>query len=445
MHAYAPPGTDQPLIEASYSHLQNLSPLYNGLMIYDPETDETDDLVCDLCTRWEVSDGGQTFTYYLNPDANWSDGTPVTAEDVVFTFESIVDPDQFGDLWEGHKTRSHTGLIKPYYETSEAIDDKTVKITLKFPASDWQPTIALQGMKIAPRHIILGEGKMQGLANPEDLVTSGPFRHEKFVTDVYNNYVKNEDYFKEGKPFIDGMIQFIIVDAGSILAAFAAEQVLMTNGNVDNLGSIESRQFLDDHGDRYNVFFEGPAGAYHVMMNTDKKPFDDPKVRRAINLAINRQEIIEAISGGDYLLGLPLPPGAWYGRTLEEAEEIPGYRLLDGKKHREDRAEARRLMEEAGFPFPDGFQTTITLRRVALYVEVGTMIAEQLKKYLGITSVINVMDSEAGQAAFLAGNYKYAVQGSTIAYSGPDAAFGTTHIDGGLLGYTWARGKNTET
>lgn len=266
MHAYSAPVTAQPLIEATYSHLQNISPLYNGLLIYDPETDDTDDLVCDLCTSWEMSGDGQTFVYYLHPDANWSDGVPVTAEDVVFTFESIVDPDQFGDLWEGHKTRSHTGMVKPYYKSARAMDDKTVEITLQFAASAWHPTIALQGMKIAPKHVILGEGKMQGLANPEDLVTSGPFRHVEFVRDVSNEYVKNEDYFKEGRPYIDGMIQYIIVDVGSIVAAFAAEEVLMTNGNVDNLGSIESKQFRDDHGDRYNVYFVSPAGAYHVMI-----------------------------------------------------------------------------------------------------------------------------------------------------------------------------------
>ena len=443
MHAYTAPVTDQPLIEATYSHLQNLSPLYNGLLIYDPETDETDDLVCDLCTSWEISEDGRTFVYHLHPDANWSDGAPVTADDVVFTFDSIVDPDQFGGLWEGHKTRSHTGLVKPYYESSRAIDDKTVEITLQFAASAWHPTIALQGMKIAPRHMILDQGKMQGLARPEDLVTSGPFRHLVFDKDVSNEYVKNEDYFKEGRPYIDGMIQFIIVDVGSIVAAFAAEQVLMTNGNVDNMGSIESKQFLDDHQDKYNVYFVGPAGAYHVMMNTEQKPFNDPRVRRAIILAINRQDIIETFSGGDYTLGLPFPPGTWYGRTLEEAEEVPGYRLVNGEKPRVDLVEAKRLMKEAGLP--DGFETTLTLRQAELYVEVGTAIAQQLENALGIKSVINIMESAAGRAAFLAGDYKFAVQGSAITYSGPDPAFATIHIDGGLLGDTWARGKNTTT
>ena len=64
--------------------------------MYDPETDDTDDLVCDLCTRWEMSEDGKTFVYYLHPDANWSDGAPVTAEDVVFTVEKARESIQIG-------------------------------------------------------------------------------------------------------------------------------------------------------------------------------------------------------------------------------------------------------------------------------------------------------------------------------------------------------------
>ena len=112
MHAYAPPVT-APLIAAGYSHLQNLSPLYDGLLIYDPETDDPAEIICDICTSWEISYDGRTFVYYLNPDATWSDGAPVTSEDLVFTLESIVDPGQFGELWAGHDGRPQTGLIKP--------------------------------------------------------------------------------------------------------------------------------------------------------------------------------------------------------------------------------------------------------------------------------------------------------------------------------------------
>ena len=143
MQAYGPPTTSAPLIQAGFNHMMNISALYNGIMIYDPETADPDDITCDICTSWSVSEDGKTFVYNLHPDATWSDGVPLTADDVVFTLESIVDPDQFDPLWEGHKRRGHSGLIKPYYESSRAIDDKTVEITLMFAAGDWHPVIGL--------------------------------------------------------------------------------------------------------------------------------------------------------------------------------------------------------------------------------------------------------------------------------------------------------------
>ena len=283
---------------------------------------------------------------------------------------------------------------------------------------------------------------MQGLAKPEDMVTSGPFRHVEFIKDVSNEYIRNPDYFKEGRPYIDGMMHFIIIDVGSIIAAFASEQVLMSVGNVDNMGSIESKQFLDDYGDRYNVYFVGPAGAYHLMFNTEKTPFDDPRVRKAINLAVNRQDIIEIFSVGDYTLGLPFPPGTWYGRTLEEAEQVPGFRLdSNGKKHPDDLAEARRLLAEAGFP--DGFKTTMTLLRAVLYVDIGTVIAQQLEEYLNIESELRLMEAGAGLQAWGSGDYEYGMQAHSLPYSSPDAGFASTKLTGGALGDIWARGQNT--
>ena len=440
MHTYSAPVTSRPLPEATYSHMIAIAPLYNQIMEYNPETADPNDIRCDLCTTWELSDDGLTYTYHFHEEARWSDGHPITSKDIIFSLESIYDPDmpKFGDLWNGHKTRSRSGLWKPYYESSRALDDYTIEVKLKYPAAAWHPALAVEPAKMMPEHVVT-QGKLQGFAETENLVTSAAFRFEDFTKDVSWEYVKNPDYFKDGRPYIDGMVAYIIVDPGSIIAAFVAGQVLMTNGTVNNLSSIEAKQFKEDHGDTHDVYFAGPGGSYVFMMNTEKAPFNDARVRRAMSLAINRQEIIETISVGDFQLGHPFPPGTWFGPTLEEAEQAPGMRLLNGAKHPDDIAEAKRLLADAGLA--DGFESEIMLRRALLYVDVGTIIAQQLKRYLNVNLEIRVVESAAGQQEYKSSTYTTAVQGKSLPFMDPDAAF-VEYKSGGLIGEAWARAQN---
>ncbi len=134
------------------------------------------------------------------------------------------------------------------------------------------------------------------------------------------------------------------------------------------------------------------------MLNTTVKPFDDPKVRRAIYLAIHRQPILETISAGKGWLGVPLPPGQWYSMSREEAAQAPGFRELNGEKHPEDLAEARRLMKEAGLE--NGFDTVITARIAIQYPEVAELVSEQLERFLNIRSKVRTLEAAAGFEAY---------------------------------------------
>ena len=93
LHAYTAPTTARPLPEATHSGMISLSPLYNQMVEYNPETDDTLDLRCDLCKTWEISEDGLTRTYHLYEEARWSDGEPLNAEDIIFSIDAIVDPD----------------------------------------------------------------------------------------------------------------------------------------------------------------------------------------------------------------------------------------------------------------------------------------------------------------------------------------------------------------
>ena len=203
MHAYAAPPTAHPLPAATHRHMMALSPMFNQIMEFNPETDDPLDLRCDLCRTWELSEDGLTYTYHLYEDARWSDGEPLNAEDLIFSIDSIADPDKFGDLWEGLKMRPRSGMWRPYYESSRAVDDYTVEIKLKYPSPAFQFALSMEPAKMFPEHQV-SQGKFQGFANTDHLVTSGPFRFVDFTKDVSWEYKKNPDYFKEGRPYLDG-------------------------------------------------------------------------------------------------------------------------------------------------------------------------------------------------------------------------------------------------
>ena len=103
MQQYA--GVRQRGIYQSSITIMNQAPLMSMLVTYDPTTPDQTDIVCDLCTSWELAADGVTYTFRLNPDAKWHDGVPVTARDVVFSFDAMVNPDQF-EILRGRSTSS---------------------------------------------------------------------------------------------------------------------------------------------------------------------------------------------------------------------------------------------------------------------------------------------------------------------------------------------------
>ena len=192
--------------------LAHPAPAYNGLMEYNPETDDLADIRCDLCTDWELADDGVTYTFFLYPDAVWNDGTPVTAEDVAFSFERMVDP-------EDARPGSTVHVIRPLYESSRAVDENTVEIKTKFPAPIFLPFISSEYFKIVSKQHVeaIPDGELKLF---ETINGSGPFRVDSFDREVKIEYVRNNDYFKPGLPYFDAISLFVFSDLGTALAAY---------------------------------------------------------------------------------------------------------------------------------------------------------------------------------------------------------------------------------
>jgi glutathione transport system substrate-binding protein len=429
--------------EWGYTHMKNAGPMFNGLIQFNPETEEIGDLAGDLAESWELLPDGLTYVFRLK-DATWHDGKPVTAEDVAFSMDSLVCPTCFEIMKE--QTRSSTIMIKTSYSpgNARAVDEKTVEITLNFPAPGFLPKMAIATLVVQPKHSVLDEGKLQTVYVSEDLNGSGPFKHLGYTKDVKNEYEKWDGYWKESYPRIDGMTHFIIKDPTSVIAAYKSGQVLRPIA-ISGLTPLQMLELQKDLEQTHTTYWAGPTGLRGLVLNTTKAPFNDQRVRHAISLAINRQSIIQTMSGGMEMLGTPLPPGLWFSYTEEEAAQFPGFRELNGEKHPEDIAEAKRLMEAAGYP--DGFDVELATRSSAGgdYADIVALVAEQLKKHLNINATLKLYDSAAGYAQYDLGNFQFFAQGSSFNLADPDGVMRRYHekttfarwAGGGAVGQGW--------
>jgi peptide/nickel transport system substrate-binding protein len=360
-----------------------ISKMYNQLLKRNPL--KPDEMIGDLAQSWEATEGGNAYIFRIHDGIQWWDGEPLTAEDVAFSIHRMIDP---------QARRPRSGFIRNYVEKAEVLDPTTVKVSLKFPAAAFFSYMGSDYMSIVPKHVIEAGVDINKFDN---IVGSGPWKITDFRQGSDYEFVKNEDYFKEGLPYFDGIKVFIIPDPGRAIASFLAQQVLICGFPYCNFIPEEFEQLEQQGSDILKVWWEPPSIIGYLNLNVNHKPLDDPRVRRAIHLAIDRDELLEAGGGGRWTIGSVLHPSFSIGE--EEIRQLPGFR----KPKDEDIAEAQRLLAEAGYPGGQGFPplTAIARTSVAFYADAGAIIKQQLKDALGIDTItIQVMESAAGMVAY---------------------------------------------
>ena len=425
------PGVWDPHRSPSGASMAAISKAYNQVLQWNPI--EAGEIIGDLAETWEVLDEGHTFLFRINDGIRWWDGETLDAEDVAFSINRMIEPEE---------PRPRSGIIRTYVETAEAVDPSTVKVSLKYPAAAYLSYMASDYMKIVSPHAI--EAGLD-INNFDNVMGSGPFRPTEFKQGDVVRYERNEDYFKGELPYFDGIDSFIIVDNARAIAAFLAEQVHMCNFPYCDFILEEFLQLESDGADILEIWWEAPSIIGWGNLNVNSYPLDNPNVRRAIYLAIDRQEIINAVGGPQELsIGSPFPPS--YSRTEEEILQIPGFRVgADGNKDPADLEEARRLLAEAGFPNGEGFPKMDMVIRtvVAVYADMGAIIKQQLRDNLGIEDIdLRLMESAAGLQAYRQGEWDMAAQFVGLISTDPEDILQQVYNEQGA--WNWSRWTSNE-
>ena len=381
-------------------------PRFNQLLQYDPTNPS--ELIGDLADTWEVADDGLTLTFHL-AEANWQDGVPVTADDVVFSLDRMA---------QKGVTRGRVTAIRDFYEPgmAKALDGRTVEMPLLFPSATALGWLGVDYYKIYARHIV--ESKTQDELNCcfDNNVGSGPWMFKEWKKGDSWEMERFDGYFKNPIPFYDGFKVFVIEDAARRLASMKTGQVdawLVMGGTT----LTDMLQVQQETGGKMRAARSGPGTIRCFYFHWNKPPLDNPQVRKAIYLAIERDEFADVAGGGEGVLGNFFPPG--YASTEEELVQLPGFRYQNGEKHPDDLAEAKRLLTEAGFP--DGFTIAANVDQAKNSRTEGELIAAQLKDALNIDVELQVFDRATFYANLRDGTHNISVIGAALYFLDPSA------------------------
>ena len=330
--ADAPPSFDGHR-ESTYATVHSVAPFYSVLLRVNPENPAaTTEFVCDLCTELpQPADDGKTYTFKIRQDVKFHDGSQLTAGDVAASFKKIIFPPE-GLL----SARASNYLM---VEKVEAPDPSTVVFRLKFATSAFLPALADPFNFIYKKAVLDKDPRWY----EKNILGSGPFKFAGYETGQSIKGEKNTEYYNRGRPYLDGFT-----------GIYADKQAVRVEAIRSDRAAIEFRsmppaardELVKALGDQITVQESDWNVASGLTPNHKRKPFDDPRVRRALTLAIDRWRGAPAVSKIAIVktVGGIVFPGSPLAGNREELEQIAGFWPDIDKS----RAEARHLLKEAG-------------------------------------------------------------------------------------------------
>jgi peptide/nickel transport system substrate-binding protein/oligopeptide transport system substrate-binding protein len=330
--------TLDPAIGYDWQNWSMIKSLFDGLMDYQPGTTE---LVPDLAESYEISEDGQTFTFKLRQGVKFHNGREMTAEDVKYSIDRVVNPETQSP------GQGFFASIKGYDEAAEGkadgvsgitvVDPLTIRFELTRPDATFLHVMALNFSHVVPKEEVEKHGADFG-KNP---VGTGAFKLGEWALGQRVVFQKNEDYWNKGLPHLD-TITFEIGQEPIVALLRLQKGEIDIPG--DGIPPAKFQEVMNDPEQKARVVEGGQLHTGYVTMNVNVPPFDNAKVRQAVNMAINKERIVQLINNRAVPANQPLPPS------------MPGY-AEDYDGYAYDAEKAKALLAEAGFA--DGFETDL--------------------------------------------------------------------------------------
>ena len=389
--------------------------IYNNLVIFDQNVPKNslESIVPDLATSWETKDGGRKLVFRTRDGVKWHDGKPFSAADVACTFDLILTPDR---LRRNPRSAWYTNV-----EKVTADGPSEVTFHLKQPQPSLLALLASGYTPIYPCHVPAADMRRKP-------VGTGPFKLADFRMNEGIKLVKNPDYWKPGRPYLDAIEFSIIADRSTRMLSFVAGKFDMTfpaDVTVPLLKNIKR------DAPQAQCTMRESGVSTNLIVNREVAPFDDPKIRRAMALTLDREAFIRILSEGEGRMGgalLPPPDGVW-GLPAEKLEGLIGYG--DVEKARE---EARALMKQAGYGPDKRLKLKVSTRNIATYKDPAVILIDQLKQ-IWIDAELEIIDTTIYYNRVFKKDYVVALNLTGSAVDDPDVTLFEGYACGSLRNY----------
>lgn len=399
----AEPESLDPAIVTGQADLRIVRALFEGLTRLNPETAQPEP---SLAERWDLSPDGRVYTFHLRPGVTWSTGEPITAEDVVYSWLRVLNPataaDYAGILYFIRNAEEYnTGRIRdPARVGAHALDPRRLRVELVSPTPFFLDLCAFPTLAVVPRFAIEKHGDRWLLSPP--VPSSGTHILASWRLQDRIRVRQNPRYWDAAS------IQCDVVDFLS-LSSPATTLNLYEAGQADIIWdkNFIPSQLLDLLRKRPDCHIYDFLGTFFYRYNVTRKPFDDPRVRQALALAVDKRRIVEKITKAGEKIATHLTP-----------DGIPHYDPPEGLGH--DPAAARQLLAQAGYPggrdFPR-FQYLFSSGRVD--EQVAVELQDMWQKELGITAELRQSEWKVYLAAQTALDYDLSRSSWTADYNDP--------------------------
>lgn len=390
--------------------------VFNNLVVFDQAVarNSPESIGPDLATRWDWSEDGRTLTFKLRSGVRWHDGKLFTAADVKRTWDAIT-----GRRNIGLRKNPRKGWYANVQEVTQT-GELEVAFRLERPQPSLLSLVASGVSPVYPCHVDARTMRTKPIG-------TGPFKVAEIKTNDVIRLIRNPDYWKPGLPYLDGIDWKMIQSESTAVLAFTAGRLDIMRTTVPQIADVQAQ------APTILCSVEPTNVHSQVLVNRDAPPFNDPQIRRALALALDRKAFVDTFSQGRNLLGgalLPPPTGAW-GAGPADLAGLPGF----GTDLATSRREARQLMADAGYGPAKPLKVKIVVRDRKLYQDLAVLLASQLRE-INIEADLDVLESSLWFSTMARNNFSLSINTYGAAVDDSDVVFYENYACGSQRNYS---------